>query len=172
VAALDGAFERDRHVVAQVVEAEFRVRPVRDVGRVCVSPLGEGHHVRDKAGADPERVEHGLDPLRIALGEIVVDRDEMDVLPRERVQVERHRGDERLSFARAHLGDVALVEDDPAHHLDVEEADAHRPLERLAHRREYLEEDVLERLAVRDALPELGGLSLQFLVGELLELGL
>ena len=172
VAALDGALERDGHVVAQVVEAELGVRPVRDVGRVRVRPLGERHHVLDEAGADPERVVDGLDPLRIAFGEVVVDRDEMDVLPRERVQVERHRGDEGLSFARLHLGDVALVEDDPAHHLDVEEADAHRPLERLAHRRERLEEDVLERLAVRDALPELGGLALQLLVGELLELGL
>ena len=170
MAALDRAFERDRHVVAQVVEAELGVRPVRDVGRVRVRALGERHHVLDEAGADAEHVVGGLDPLRVALGEIVVDGDEMDVLPRERVQVEGHRGDEGLSLARLHLGDVALVEDDPAHHLDVEEADAHRPLERLAHRRERLEEDVLERLAVRDALPELGGLALQLLVGELLEL--
>ena len=47
-----------------------------------------------------------------------------------------------------------------------------RALERLADGRERLEEEVLERLAVLDALLELGGLALQLLVGELLEVGL
>jgi hypothetical protein len=96
----------------------------------------------------------------------------VDVLTGERVQIERHRRDEGLTLAGAHLGDVALVEDDPAHQLDVEEANAHVALERLAHRGVGLEQDVLERLAVRDALPVLGGLGLQLVVGELLELGL
>ena len=59
-------------------------------------------------------------------------------------------GDERLALAGLHLGDVALVQDDPAHQLDVERARAHRALERLAHGRERLEEDLVERLAVRD----------------------
>ena len=43
-------------------------------------------------------------------------------MPGERVQVQRLRGDERLPLAGLHLGDVALVEDDPAHQLDVEQA--------------------------------------------------
>src|SRR3712207_7537123 len=54
----------------------------------------------------------------VSLGEVVVDGHEVDVVARERVQVERHRRDERLSLARLHLGDVALVKDDRAHDLD------------------------------------------------------
>ena len=82
----------------------------------------------------------------------------MDVRARQRVQVQRHRRDERLSLTGLHLGDVALVERDPAHQLDVEEPHAHRPLERLSDGGVGLEEDVLGRLAVLDALAELGGL--------------
>ena len=81
VAALDGALERDGHVVAEVVEAELGVRPVGDVGCVGLRALGERHQVLDEAGADAERVVDGLDPLGVALGQVVVDRDEVDVLP-------------------------------------------------------------------------------------------
>ena len=90
----------------------------------------------------------------------------MDVLPAERVEVERLHRCERLALARLLLRDVALVEDDAGHELDVEEAYAYRPLERFAHRRVRVEEDLLERLAVLDALVELGGLAAQLVVGE------
>jgi hypothetical protein len=96
----------------------------------------------------------------------------MDVLAGQRVQVERLDRDERLPLARLHLGDVALVEGDPAHHLDVEEPDPHRSLERLADRGVRLEEEVLGRLAVLDPLSELGRLGGELLVGEGFELGL
>ncbi len=78
---------------------------------------------------------------------------------REPVQVERLHGDERLALTGLHLGDVALVQDDPAHQLDVEEPRADVALERLANGRVRLEEQVLERLAVLEALLELGGLA-------------
>ena len=63
------------------------------------------------------------------------------------------------------------MEDDSGHELDVEEAYAYRPLER-PRTAAYVEEDLLERLAVLDALIELGGLAAQLVVGERLELGL
>ena len=172
VAALDGPLEGDGHVVAEVVEPELGVRPVGDLGRVGLRALRERHQVLDEAGADAERVVGGLDPLGVTLGQVVVDRDEVDVLARQGVEVQRHGGDEGLSFTGLHLCDVALVEDDAAHHLDVEETDAHGTLERLADGRERLEEELLERLAVGHALLELGGLAAQLLVGELLEVGL
>ena len=39
---------------------------------------------------------------------------------------------ERLALAGLHLGDVALVQENPAHELHVESAQAQRPLRRLA----------------------------------------
>ena len=172
VAALDDAVERDGHVVAQVVEAELRVRPVGDVARVGLAPLGERHEVLDVADRAAEQLVDGPRPFRVALGEVVVHRHEVDAAAGEPVQVERLHGDERLALAGLHLGDVALVQDDPAHQLDVEEPDADRPLERLADGCVRLEDQLLERLAVLESLLELGGLAAQLVVRELLELRL
>ena len=168
VAALDDAVERDRHVVAQVVEAELGVRAVGDVGLVRgLAPVEV--HVElglDVGDGHPEALVDALVPLGIALGEVVVDGDEVHALTEdapvmrldgwERVQVEREARDERLAFACLHLGDVALVQHDPAHHLDVEHALVGLPQARLTHGCERLEEKVVELLAVRQALPELG----------------
>ena len=79
----------------------------------------------------------------------------------ERVQVERQAGDERLALTGLHLGDVALVEDDPAHQLDVEHALVRLAEAGLANGGEGLEEQLLERLAVLEPLPELDGLVAQ-----------
>ena len=75
VAALDEAVEPDGHVVAQVVEAELGVRPVRHVGGVRSLALVERHHRLDVGDVHPERLEDGPVPLGVALGEVVVDRD-------------------------------------------------------------------------------------------------
>jgi hypothetical protein len=92
----------------------------------------------------------------------------VDVVACQRIQVERHRRDERLSLTGLHLGDVAFVEGDPAHQLNVEEAHSHRPLERLANGGIGLEEDVLGGLARCEPLAELGGLRRQVRLPELL----
>ena len=106
--------------------------------------MGDGH---------PEPLVDAAVPLGVALGEVVVDRDEVDALAegaavealdrRERVQVEREARDEGLALAGLHLGDVALVEDDPAHHLDVEHALVGLAQARLADGGERLEEELV-----------------------------
>src|SRR5207342_3544682 len=63
-------------------------------------------------------------------------------------------------------------EDDAAHQLDVEDPLARLALARLTDARECVEEHVLERFAVLVALPKLGGLAAEVVVGELFELGL
>ncbi len=60
VAALDDVVERDGHVVAQVVEAELGVRPVRDVAAVGLAPLRERHEVLDVADRAAEQLVDGL----------------------------------------------------------------------------------------------------------------
>jgi hypothetical protein len=172
VAPLDDALERDRHVVTEIVEPELRVRPVGDVARVCLAALGERHQVLDEAHRLPERLVHRARPLGVAPRKVVVHRHEVDATARERVQVERLHGDERLPLAGLHLGDVALVKRDPAHQLDVEEADADRPLECLANGGVRLEDQILERLPVLQALAELRGLPAQLVVRQRLELRL
>jgi hypothetical protein len=170
--ALDGGLEGRGHVVAEVVEAELRVRAVRDVGVVRGLALVEGHHVADEGRPHAEGLVDRAHPLGVALGQVVVHRHEVDVPARERVQVERHGGDERLSFAGLHLGDVALVEHHRAHELDVERAQPESALRRFADGRERLEDELVELLAVLEPLLELGGLPLELLVRKRLEAGL
>ena len=172
VTALDDAVEADGHVVAQVVEAELRVRPVGDVGVVGSLALCERHHVLDEGDGHAEALEDAAVPLRVALRQVVVDGDQVHAGVGERVQVEGETGDERLALARLHLRDVALVEDDAAHQLDVEHPLVGIAQARLAHRRERLEQQLLERLAVLEPLAELGRLAAQLLVRERLEIGL
>ncbi len=118
----------------------------------------------------PEPLEDAPVPLGVALGEIVVDGDEVDTGCRHRVEVERRRGDEGLALTGLHLGDVAFVKDDAAHHLDVEHPLLGFAPARLAHSCECLEEKLLQRLAVLEPLPELGCLPAKLVVGERLEL--
>ena len=106
---------------------------------------------------------------------------------RERVEVRRQRGDERLALAGLHLGDPAEVQRGAAHQLHVEVALAEHAAAGLAHGREGLGEQVVEQvgdelLAVLgvlargpglvDLLAELVGAGPELVVGQPLDLGL
>ena len=170
--ALDEVLDPRLHVVAQVVEAELVVRPVGDVRLVGRLAGRLGHVVADAADREPEEAVDLVHPLGVALREVVVDGHDVDAAAGERVQVRRQRRDEGLALARLHLGDLALVEDHAADQLDVEVTLADRALHRLAHGREGLGDQVVERLAVLDALLEVAGARAQRGVGQLDELGL
>ena len=123
------------HVVAQVVEAELGVGAVRDVGRVGGALVLVGLHVLQHAPREPEAVVDRAHPLRVAAGEVVVDRDDVHALAGERVEHHGERARERLALAGAHLGDRAAVEHHAADQLDVEVAHLHAPARRPRARR-------------------------------------
>ena len=188
---LDPLGEVRDHVVAEIVEAELVVRAVGDVGGVGLlarhrpkihQPLvrrgvtgleDEGCVVGDHPDADPEEMEDRSHPLRVAAGEIVVDGDDENAAAGQRVERRREGRDEGLAFARLHLGDLPLVEDDAADELDVEVAHAEGPAHRLAGHREDVGQNLVEGrldfglLALAARLRELPA-SLQVGVGELL----
>ena len=120
VLALDTLLQPEHHVVAQVVEAELVVRAVRDVGEVRGAALGRGRlgvvQAGDREAEPAEDVPH---PLRVAAGEVVVDRDEVRAAAGEGIEVERQRRDEGLALAGRHLGDAPLVQHDAADQLHV-----------------------------------------------------
>ncbi len=188
--ALDVLVQAELHVVAQVVEAELVVGAVGDVGAVGVAPvdrpqveeavvLGDVGQVELEAGIVDDRRDREAEelvdrphPLDVAARQVVVDGDEMSALGDQGVQVEGQRGDERLPLPRLHLGDLALVQHDPAEELDVEVAQPDRPPRRLAHGGEGLGEDLFERrrrilgLDPGEALAEARGLLGEGLVGQ------
>ena len=169
--ALDSFPEIDHQVVAQVVEAELVVGAVRHVGGVgllardrpqVLEPFirgGEGwiedvgSVVLDAADAHPQSVEDEPDPLRVALGEVVVDGHDVDAAAREPVEIGGQRRDERLSLAGLHLRDLAAMQDHGTQHLDVVVALPERAVHRLAHGCEGIRQKLIERLVDQAQLP-------------------
>ena len=120
----------------------------------------------------PEELVDLAHPARVAPGQVVVDRDDVDALAGESVEVDRHRGRERLALAGLHLGDLALVQNDTAHHLHVERSHPEGAFGGLPHDGEGLGQDVLERLVGLEPVAELVRLGPQLGVREPLHLGL
>jgi hypothetical protein len=145
VAALDLQLLVPGHVVAQVVEPELVVGPVGDVGLVGlplrVLGLAREHDVDGQAeeAVDPPH------PLGVALGEVLVDGDDVDALARQRVEVDRHGRGQGLALTGLHLGDVAVVERRATEDLHVVGPLVQHPPRRLADDRERLDLQVVER---------------------------
>ena len=78
VFALDVILQVELHVVAQVVEAEFVVLAVGDIGAVGGLALLIGQAVDDHADAEAQEVIDAPHPFGVAPGEVIVDRDDVD----------------------------------------------------------------------------------------------
>ena len=105
-------------------------------------------------------------PVGVALGQVVVDRDDVHALAGQRIEVGGQRRDQRLALAGAHLGDLALVQHHAADQLHVEVAQAERAARGLAHHGKGLGQQVVERLAGGEPLAELDGLGRELGVGQ------
>src|SRR5438552_6476962 len=111
------------YVVSQIIKAEFVVRTVSYVGSVGGLPFEVVHVVLNAADFESQETMYLAHPLGIARRQIVIYSDYMDASPaREGVQIRGQRVNERLALTCAHLGDLALVQDDAANHLHVEMA--------------------------------------------------
>ncbi|MNF33723.1 hypothetical protein D3C84_145450 [compost metagenome] len=169
---LHALLRRERHVVAQVVETEFVVGTVSDVGGVGVALLGRIHAGHVAVDRHAEEGEQRAVRLRITLGQIVVHRHHVHTATGQRVQIGRQRRGEGLAFTRLHLGDAVGVQHHAADQLHVEVTHAEHPAGRLAHRGERFRQQLLQGLTLLQALTVLGGLRLQLAIGQCLELRL
>ncbi len=118
--ALHHLIERPRHVVAQIVEPDLVVGDVGDVGVIGRFARVVVEVVLDDPVGQPQRCVERAHPFGVALGEVVVDGDEVDAFAGQRVEVDRQGRDERLALTGAHFGDVAFVQRLAAHDLHVE----------------------------------------------------
>ena len=154
VAPLGHEITGPRHVVAQVVEAELVVGAVGDVRRVGGPLEGGVVDVRtDAPDREPEPAVDATHPLRVAGGQVLVDRHHVHAPPVEGVEVRRERGDEGLALAGLHFGDPAEVQRHAAHELDVEVALAEHAPGRLAHHGVRLDQEVVEASRPARAAP-------------------
>ncbi len=117
---------------------------MRLVARPVLRVEQERGVVLDDAQRQAQAVEDGPHPLRVALGQVVVDRDHVDAPTGHRVERGRDGTHERLALAGALLRDASLVEHHGAHQLDVEGPHAQLPAGDLTGGREHVRQDVVE----------------------------
>ena len=172
VSPLHHGSEIELHVVAEIVEPELVIGPVGDVGAVRNLTLRVGQFVLDDADAHPEVSIDAPHPLGVAAGQIVVHGDDVHALAGESVEVGGQRRDERFALAGFHLGNLADVEDHAADQLHVEVPHVQHALAGFADDSECFDEQVIERFAVGDALPEFLRLVAELLLAEHLHLRL
>ena len=103
-------------------------------------------------------------PGGVTTGQVVVHRDQVDALACKSVEKDGGHGGEGLALTGAHLGDLALMEDDAADHLNVVGPLADAAGSHLAGSSEGFREEVVQGLALVEAVAELFGQPCQFIV--------
>ena len=156
----------ERHVVAQVVETEFVVGAVGDVGGIGGALFFRRLEGRDDADVEAEEFVQRTHPVGVAASQVVVDGDHVHALAGQRVEVHSQGTDQGLAFTGAHFCDHAFVQGHAADQLDIEVTHAHYALAGLAGHGEGFGQQLVERLAFGQAFLELCGLAPQLLVGE------
>src|SRR5205085_12071225 len=88
-------------------------------------------------------------PFRVARGQVVVDRDDVDAAaPRQSVEIRGKRCDKGFTFTRSHLSDLALVKNESADKLHVEVAHTRSSHARFAHNGEGFRQQFVKNLAL------------------------
>lgn len=170
--ALELVVQAEGHVVAQVIEAEFVVGAVGDVGGVGGALVFRRLEGSDHADAEAEELVQRAHPVGVAARQVVVHRDHVHALAGQRVEVDRQGAHQGLALAGTHFGDLAVVQGHATDQLDIEVAHAHHPLASLANHGEGFGQQLVERFALGVALLEFSRFRLQLLVGERHHLGL
>ena len=170
MAALDHFLGHLRHVVTQVVEAELVIRTIGNVAGVHLAALSRRLTHQDAAGGQTQEVVDAAHDVRLVLRQVVVDRHDVHAFSSQRTQVGRHGRDQRLTFTGFHFRDLALVQGDAAHDLNVEGTHAQDSPRGLTDRREGLHQDVVQSLALFQTILELLSLGLQLLVRQSLKI--
>ncbi len=158
--------ETERHVVAQVVEAEFVVGAVGDVGGIGGALFFRRLERRDDTDRETEELVQRAHPVGVAAGQVVVHRDHVNALAGECVEVHRQGRHQGLALAGAHFGDLAFVQRHAADQLYVEVTHAHHALAGFTADRESLWKNLVECFAFGEAGLELFGLVSQLLIGQ------
>ena len=145
------------HVVAKVVKAKLVVGAIGNVAGIG-SLFGIVVELRQvNACSQAKRRVEPAHPLGITLGKVVVHRDHMHALALKGIQVGGKCGHQGFAFPRAHLGDLAFVQDHATHQLDIEMAHAKHTTARLAAYRKGRNQELIEFFSLSELLAKLGG---------------
>ena len=108
------------HVVTQVVKAELVVGTEGDIGKISLATcLAVGLVFVNTIDAQPVEHIERTHPLRVTLGQIVVDGNHMYAVAGKRIKEDREGSHEGFTFTRSHLSNLAFMKNDAAKELHV-----------------------------------------------------
>ncbi len=163
--------QRILHIVAQIIKAEFVVRAVCDIGGIGIAALLIRQIRNDATGAQAHETVDLSHPVGVALGEVIIDGNHMHALAGQGIQVNGQGGDQGFTFTGLHLGDIAIMQDQPADQLDIIMTLAKDAFGGFPGYGKGLVEHAVERLAIRKSLTEKACLALQLCIAHGLEPG-
>ena len=164
--ALELVFQAEGHVVAQVVETEFVVGAVGDIGGVGGALLFRRLEGGDDTHGQAEELVQRAHPVGVTTGQVFVDRDHVHALAGQCVEIDRQGTYQGLALTGTHLGDLAFMQGHAADQLHIEVAHAHHSLTGLTGHSEGFGKQLVEGFALSQTALELFGLATQLLVRE------
>ena len=166
VAALHQLLLVNCHVVTQVIEAQFVVGAVGNIGIIGHTALGGGHAGNHQADGQTHVAEHLAHPLTLVFCQIVVDGDNVDTAAGEGVEVGGQNGNQGFAFAGLHFSDTTLVQNDAAHQLHREGAHSQHPVGSLPDGSKCLGEQTIQGFTLVQAVFQLLGFGFQCFLGK------
>ena len=166
MATLDHVFRTLRHVVTQVIKTEFIIRSVRNIGVVLLASLFRLLSDQHTAHGESQEIVDASHQIRLVLRQIIVHCNNVNALTGQCTQVRRHSRDERLTFTSFHFCDIASVQSNTTHDLNVEGTLTQGAPCCFANGCESLNQDVIQGFAFIEALFKFLCFSAQFLIGE------
>ena len=144
------------HVVAEVVEPQFVVRAVGDIGGICDLALFVGQWMLNATDGKAQRPINFPHPLSIAASQIIIDGNNVNAFTFEGIEVGRKGRNQRFPFSGLHLGDSPLVQDHAANELYVKVPHVQRAFGDFPHGCKSFRKNVIQTspIAVGKALTE------------------
>ena len=147
MAALDHFVEMIFHVVAEVIEAQLVVGGIGYVAGIHLPALVVRQAMDNDAGGEAQETVNLAHPGGVALGQIVVDGDDVNALACKGVEVNRKGRDKGFAFAGFHFGNGAVVQNHAADHLHVKMAHAKGALGGFADHGKGRNKEIVQSLA-------------------------
>ena len=154
----------DHHIVTQIVKSQFIVGHIGNITAICFLPLLRRHAVQHHAHSQSQKLMDLAHPLRITLGQIIIDRHHMYALAFQGVQISRQQKGLGLTFAGLHLGNTALMHDYTANQLHSVVFRLQHSASCLSHQSICLGQNIVQGLAVFQPPLELLRLGLHLFV--------
>ena len=157
------------HVITEVIETEFVIRSVGNIGIVSNLSLLEIQVMDDKAYRKAQEFINLAHPFTVSLGQVIVDRNDMDPFAFQGIQVYRRRSHQGFTFAGAHFSNVAPMEDNAANELHIEVPHSQYTAGCFTDNGESFRKDIIQGLPLGQAGLEFIGLVGQGRITELLQ---